>query len=523
MKTMIFRRSILLIAFMFVAVTGRIGFAQDGGVHSLKFVPESAEMLCVIRPAVLMKTKWCQELIRVTDGKASELVGHFTQHVFKMSLADWDEIDEIVISARAQERYLDPDAFVILVIRTLGNHRERFEMTTHAGSLVEKVQGHELIQVPSGGFFGFTSAVIVDDKTMVWGMAPDHVKYAMDVDGDEYKASDWYDVWKGHASKAFSFGLSNGGFKNVDVPGALRESRVFGGGVDVGTSFRMEFAGRSNDVKSAEELKQNLEELTTLGREKLNGSILNDDESLLRSILKGIDSLRFNQRRNDVVLKADFRVAPSALAPLIESYMDGVTFKKQKARRDLLARGLQSYDYHPGPSLTPIIVREGKKHSWRIEILKFVGEVGMYAKYHFNEDWDSPHNKKLTARMPDVFRSFDADEDSNKSSWYLLYGKDAAYDLDGKRKLRDIKDRKSDTILAVEAKLGHHWAEPIDIPMDKKNIRKFGGFNRKGFHAIFADGNSHFLSSRLDRRILFGLMTANGGEKIEKSEWQSEK
>lgn len=45
-------------------------------------------------------------------------------------------------------------------------------------------------------------------------------------------------------------------------------------------------------------------------------------------------------------------------------------------------------------------------HSWRVEILPFLGKGGeaLYKEYRLDEPWDSPANKLVLAQMPDVFR-----------------------------------------------------------------------------------------------------------------------
>src|SRR5262245_14014333 len=41
--------------------------------------------------------------------------------------------------------------------------------------------------------------------------------------------------------------------------------------------------------------------------------------------------------------------------------------------------------------------------SWRVAILPYVGQEALYQQFKHDEPWDSPHNKKLIAKMPAVF------------------------------------------------------------------------------------------------------------------------
>ena len=42
--------------------------------------------------------------------------------------------------------------------------------------------------------------------------------------------------------------------------------------------------------------------------------------------------------------------------------------------------------------------------SWRVHLLPLLGEKKLYKEFHLDEPWDSDHNKKLIAQMPEVFR-----------------------------------------------------------------------------------------------------------------------
>ena len=43
--------------------------------------------------------------------------------------------------------------------------------------------------------------------------------------------------------------------------------------------------------------------------------------------------------------------------------------------------------------------------SWRVAILPYLEEDGLYQSFKLDEPWDSPHNKPLLERMPRPLRS----------------------------------------------------------------------------------------------------------------------
>src|SRR5262249_39427382 len=70
-----------------------------------------------------------------------------------------------------------------------------------------------------------------------------------------------------------------------------------------------------------------------------------------------------------------------------------------------LGVALRSYNDTYGHLPPPAIVGKNGKPllSWRVAILPYIEQHELYKQFKLDEPWDSPHNKKLIARMPDVF------------------------------------------------------------------------------------------------------------------------
>jgi hypothetical protein len=149
-------------------------------------------------------------------------------------------------------------------------------------------------------------------------------------------------------------------------------------------------------------------------------------------------------------------------------------------------------------------------HSWRVEILPFLGKGGeaLYKQYRLDEPWDSPANKRVLAQMPDVFRSADDDLRSNNSSFFALVGPGTVFDGNQGIKIDQIFDGTTATILLVEAKRNIPWTKPEDIPYDRtKPLPAFGGFAGDKFLALFADCVTvRQLSLELGEKTLRGLI-----------------
>ena len=58
-----------------------------------------------------------------------------------------------------------------------------------------------------------------------------------------------------------------------------------------------------------------------------------------------------------------------------------------------------------GPLPGDIVGKDGKALlSWRVAILPFVEQAELYKQFKLDHPWDGEHNKKLLAKMPDVYR-----------------------------------------------------------------------------------------------------------------------
>ncbi len=81
--------------------------------------------------------------------------------------------------------------------------------------------------------------------------------------------------------------------------------------------------------------------------------------------------------------------------------------RRQQCVKDLGQIGLAFYEYQrvrghlPAPALAD---RDGRPLlSWRVAILPELGYASLYARFHLDEPWDSPHNRALLREMPTEF------------------------------------------------------------------------------------------------------------------------
>lgn len=158
-------------------------------------------------------------------------------------------------------------------------------------------------------------------------------------------------------------------------------------------------------------------------------------------------------------------------------------------------------------------------HSWRVELLPYLGQGALYRKYRLNEPWNGPHNRSLLDEMPSVYHCPGGGDDNwTNASYFAPAGKQTLFD--GKKGIRlgEITDGTSDTLLLIEAKRNVPWTMPEDIPIDfTKDLPEFGGHFDGEFVGVRADGSADFFSKSTDPKILKMLIRRNDGRPVPQS------
>jgi hypothetical protein len=140
---------------------------------------------------------------------------------------------------------------------------------------------------------------------------------------------------------------------------------------------------------------------------------------------------------------------------------------------------IHNYADANGVRLPPAVVTDkaGRPlYSWRVAILPYLrDEKKLAAEFHFDEPWDSEHNKPLVARMPRVYRSplLDHGEDDGGLTFYqAIVGPGTPFEQPGLT-LKDFN--LTDTFLIVEAEERVPWAKPGDLVYDPDGpLPRFG-------------------------------------------------
>jgi len=151
--------------------------------------------------------------------------------------------------------------------------------------------------------------------------------------------------------------------------------------------------------------------------------------------------------------------------------------------------------------------------SWRVAILPYLDQAGLYRQFKLDEPWDSPHNKKLLDKMPAIYG-----KDSPSETHYRVFsGPGTLFDGTKGAKVGDISDGFSNTILVIETKGTTPWTKPDGIPFGaKKQLPALEA--KEGCHILWADGSVQRFVGQVDEEKLRAAITRAGGEIVNRDE-----
>jgi prepilin-type processing-associated H-X9-DG protein len=215
-------------------------------------------------------------------------------------------------------------------------------------------------------------------------------------------------------------------------------------------------------------------------------------------------------------------VVPALLLPAVQATRTAA--QRTQSANNLKQIGLALISYHDEKGTFPpayTVDADGKPlHSWRVLILPYLEEPGLFSQIRLDEPWDSPHNRQFHSRMPRAFMA--PGQTTGQTTDYLaITGQGTIFDGDKTSRMMDITDGTSNTILVVEANGRNvNWMEPKDIDIQELaagNVAGLDGVSGKypgGANVLFADGSVSFMSPTSGLSNLRELSTKSGGEVV---------
>jgi hypothetical protein len=191
-----------------------------------------------------------------------------------------------------------------------------------------------------------------------------------------------------------------------------------------------------------------------------------------------------------------------------------------RSQNSLKQIALAMHNYHDSFGHLPaaaIYSKDGKPLlSWRVAILPFVEQDGLYRAFHLDEPWDSEHNKNLLAQMPKLYAPVGGKVTDKHSTFYQVFvGKGTMFEGKEGIKFTDVTDGLSNTVMVVEAGEAVPWTKPADLPYDAdKPLPKLGGMLKNIFNVAMGDGSVRAFPETFNEKVMRLFITRNDGMPI---------
>jgi Protein of unknown function (DUF1559) len=173
-----------------------------------------------------------------------------------------------------------------------------------------------------------------------------------------------------------------------------------------------------------------------------------------------------------------------------------------------LAKGKLPAACSRGPDGKPLL-------SWRVLILPYIEEEELYARFHLDEPWDSPHNIALLSKTPATFADDKDDPSTGLTRFQVYVGPGTAFEGKEGHAVNEIADGTSRTVLVVEGEEAVPWTKPADLPFGPEVVLVRP--HKRGSHylVVSADASVHKVPADTPEETLRALITRKDGENVD--------
>jgi len=505
----------------------------------LNYIAKDAEFVLSVRPKGMLKKPKLFPLLEIAPTVAEIFV---SDGVFpKVTGAKFQDFDQVSIVVRKTIGKMNGTR-PIMILRSKTDIRKSIQTIAKTDG---KVGRKDLYILKNSKSFKdptlrnlFRFGYLADDRTVIWSETKESLGDYVSVRKSDVKSTKWFSSAKNQLDSDGLLILPNQLFDALrklrdespnsltinEFPGILEANFLltsFKVKKEVEASTFIEFT----DSKKAKVFTKSLEAGIEFAKKML--AIQNDSKDKKNAGIASLgldvlDSIEIKKSRRSVSVMSRIPLRPIPFSHYVdrsrESSVRTASMNNMKVIGLTMFRNGQKKKFFPGPVFRS---KNGKKHSWRIAMLKDTDSHATYESYRFDEEWDSPHNQKVTAKV-DPSYGFPNDKSKTAASYYLVSGPGTLFpneqSLENGIPWAQVTDGLSNTVLAVEVKLDKHWADPSLVSFDDLfKDGKFRSFQKDGkINVLMADGSVKTLEGDVDREYFKAMLTPNGGEKLDR-------
>lgn len=251
-----------------------------------------------------------------------------------------------------------------------------------------------------------------------------------------------------------------------------------------------------------------------------NGKEIVDAETLRRQFKEGGTNALAKQAGTLAASKtneAGTQAAPSGSPTELLAIMAG---RMNKLKEVVLAM----HNYHDTFRQLPLSENsanfdsKGKPFlSWRVHLLPFLNQQPLYSQFKMGEPWDSPHNKALIDKMPEVFRDATDTADTVKTRVVTITGPQTLFPSYKGPKIHQIPDGSATTLLIAFCGTDKAviWTQPEDVTFDPSApLACLGKLAEPAIFYARVDGAVNVLQTTIPPDLFKAIVTPKGGEII---------
>ena len=207
------------------------------------------------------------------------------------------------------------------------------------------------------------------------------------------------------------------------------------------------------------------------------------------------------------------------MLPAVQKVRSAALRSKQMGNMTGIGFGLHAQHDANGFFAGPFALDDDKQPntglSWRVGVLPFIEQNGVYAQFDRSKSWNSPrnqlasNNRVLSYTSPDEMNAVGVD-----TRVFGFNGPGALMEANLKPPLTfaKIPDGSSNTAMVADVTTGAPWASPTDVPYVRNGpLPSFGVAGNDSFLLLLADGSVRNMKKNISPAVMHALIQIDDG------------